>query len=103
MECDAYGLEPGTITPRPSAAEAEIRAEVERWKFMHDDLFNVGMKIKSERDQLRAELERVRAALVYIRDQCHWEKYQGEGGGGDDEIGIIIDKALASPSPGQQP
>lgn len=40
-------------------------------------------------------IDRLEAALRFIRDECDWEEPRGDfGGGGDARIGTAIDSAL---------
>ncbi len=42
-------------------------------------------------------IDRLEAALRFIRDECDWEEPRGDfGGGGDARIGTAIDSALAN-------
>lgn len=75
-----------SVTIRPSVAEAELRAEVERLKSMYDDALETAGRaltqkevlqnrmvdidaLTAERDQLRAELERLRGEVALFESR----------------------------------
>lgn len=62
-----FGVEFGCVVQRPSAAEAELRIKADMWKSIHDDLFNVAEQIKSERDELLAEVARLKDTSLQVR------------------------------------
>ena len=50
--------------------------------------------LETELAASRAREDKLAKALEFIRDECEWETFPGEGGGGDQRIGPACTAAL---------
>lgn len=91
--------EQGKTLPIPDLVQERdsLKEQLSVEQLVHQAAIERCNQFQYQLTQANAAIVEMRNVLKFIKNECDWDTFAGEGGGGDERIGPSTDKALSNP------